>query len=505
MENTVIIGQSEQHQLTDAARDLGIFVSRANDAYVNTSYKLGLTSQNGSSYNAYLRTRYSQNEQLCRNDYNASWLARRCVNIVAEDMLRGGIEIKGIDVGEAEELQAMWLEYNMEQRLEELVINGRLFGGAVAVIVVDGLQWGMNLNVDRVSKDSFGGLIVFNRWRVSTLPTYNPLTNLPTSYQLQLLTGDADPTLEATKQIVKSENGGLMWVDSSWVLRYDGDYLPYLDFVNNLHWHASILDRMMETINNYMTSAASLSSMTRNATQRVIKIANLSQKLAQSATVGARGNLETLLDKMTVSAGVEGATVLDSESDISLLSPEFQGAVEANENLRLDLCANLGGAPYTKVFGNSASGMNATGEGDARNWYDSIETKRRALYSGVMKLLRVMYRSKFGKSPPPTFRFEFGALWQISDTEKADILQKKTQSVVSAYQAGIITDKIALEELRKFDETLGVFGSVTDEDIELASNQEPPEPMLPEETTAPSKAAGNVDEAKLGEDDGKEK
>jgi len=258
---------------------------------------------------------------------------------------------------------------------------------------------------------------------------------------------------------------------------------------------------IMETIDNYNVSSSSLVSMTRNATQKVFKIANLSQKLAQSSTVGSHGNLEKLLEKITVSAGVEGITVVDADSDISLLITQFEGAVSANENLRLDLCANIGGAPYTKVFGNSASGMNATGEGDTRNWYDSIEAKRRQLMPGVLKLLKVMYRSKFGKSPPPSFRFNFKPLWQSSDAEKADILAKKTQAVVSVYQAGIVNEKVALEELRKFDEGHGMFGSITDEDIELAANQEPPAP----EMQANEVSGDVVDDATMGESDGKEK
>ena len=86
--------------------------------------------------------------------------------------------------------------------------------------------------------------------------------------------------------------------------------------------------------------------------------------------------------------------------------------------------------PITVLFGRSPAGMNATGESDTRNWYDSIASDRR-LYTAPqvergVKLLTLSKDGPTGGKEPQDWRIVWNPLWQMSDTEKAGI--RKTQA-----------------------------------------------------------------------------
>jgi hypothetical protein len=53
----------------------------------------------------------------------------------------------------------------------------------------------------------------------------------------------------------------------------------------------------------------------------------------------------------------------------------------------------------------------------------------------------------------------------------ADLASKNTDSITKAFQAGLISQKVALKELRQQSEMTGMWSNVTDEDIEKADDE----------------------------------
>ncbi|MBQ7478993.1 MAG: DUF1073 domain-containing protein [Selenomonadaceae bacterium] len=127
--------------------------------------------------------------------------------------------------------------------------------------------------------------------------------------------------------------------------------------------------------------------------------------------------------------------------------------------------------PVTKLFGRSPAGMNATGESDMQNYYDVIEEKQenelRPVYD---KLLPIIMMSTFG-AVPDDFDYEFKPVRRAPETEMADLASKNTDSVTKAFQAGLISQKTALKELRQQSEFTGMWSNITDEDIEKADDE----------------------------------
>ena len=63
----------------------------------------------------------------------------------------------------------------------------------------------------------------------------------------------------------------------------------------------------------------------------------------------------------------------------------------------------------------------------------------------------------------------------MSEDQKATITTQTTTAVVGAYESQIIDRATALKELRQLSAITGAFSNVTDEDIQQAIDEPPPE------------------------------
>ncbi len=72
------------------------------------------------------------------------------------------------------------------------------------------------------------------------------------------------------------------------------------------------------------------------------------------------------------------------------------------------------------------------------------------------------------------FQFGFVPLWQLDEAGRADVADKITRTVAEAVREGIVDNRgTALEELKRASRVTGIWGSITDEDIEDAKAAPP--------------------------------
>jgi hypothetical protein len=66
--------------------------------------------------------------------------------------------------------------------------------------------------------------------------------------------------------------------------------------------------------------------------------------------------------------------------------------------------------------------------------------------------------------------YEFEPVNTPDDSEISELVQQKSGAITNLFQAGIISQKVALKELKQMSESTGMFSNITDEDIEQADN-----------------------------------
>lgn len=134
------------------------------------------------------------------------------------------------------------------------------------------------------------------------------------------------------------------------------------------------------------------------------------------------------------------------------------------------LVAGAADMPVTVLFKTSPGGLNATGDSDMRQWYDSIELYRDA---SVRPKLEYILRRIAGKD----IAFDFPPIWQPTAAESANVRAQNAQADRTYYDMGAI-DADEVRNARIADGTLG-----------LALEERTPEETAKREAEAAARAA----------------
>ena len=144
--------------------------AQAADGFQNLVLRIGegSTTMGGAQYR---QSGLSWDTQRLDALYRESWLVGVVVDAVAEDMTKGGIDLSGIDPEDSAKLQRQLTRRGVWTDLTSAIKWGRLYGGAVAVINIDGQDMASPLNLDTVTRGSFNRLQVFDRWSITPDPS----------------------------------------------------------------------------------------------------------------------------------------------------------------------------------------------------------------------------------------------------------------------------------------------------------------------------------------------
>ena len=431
------------------------------DGFQNFAARLGLGAGSQNDQSTYGFDFLSRDRVKLEAMYRSSWIVGQVVDVVAEDMTREGINIRGLDnPKDAELIQSKLDELEVWNEITNVIKWGRLYGGAIAVMLIDGQNVGTPLNIDSVGKDSFKGLMVLDRWLVQ--PT------------LQDLVSDYGPDFGMPKYYdVIADSLGLsnQRIHHSRVIRFDGVDLPYWQRVAENLWGQSVIERLLDRLIAFDSTTTGIAQLVYKAHLRTYKVKGLRSIIAAGGK--ALEGLVKQIEHIRLWQSNEGLTLMDSEDAFETHSYSFAGL----DAVLLQFGQQLSGAsqiPLVRLFGQSPSGMNATGESDLSNYYDNInQQQERRMRTGLGKLLKIISLSTLGKALPDSFTFDFASLWQIDDVQKADIATKVTDAVCKAEEQGLISTQAAMKELRQSSEITGIYSNITDADIEAADDEVP--------------------------------
>jgi phage-related protein (TIGR01555 family) len=434
------------------------------DSFNNFTARLGIQQQ---GYNQMSDSYYNLGPFISRNRleleamYRSSWLIGQVVDVVAEDMTREGLsmysEMKPDDIAK---MQVSISEFGIWQDICSTIKWGRLYGGAIAVILIDGAKYDQPMDIERIRKDQFKGLVVLDRWMIQ--PSMGELItdickDIGKPKYYEVLSGVS--TFPSTK------------IHYSRVIRFDGIELPYYQKLFENLWGLSVVERMLDRLIAFDSATTGAAQLLYKAYLRVIGIDGLREALA---TGGAEENAVIKQFQYIRSLqSNEGITVLDGKDTFQTHQYSFGGVSDMLQQFGQQISGAVG-IPLVRLFGQSPAGLSATGESDLRNYYDKInKDQENQIRPQMDKLLAVMAKSVLGYDLPEDFRFAFLSLWQLSETEKSQIAATDVNAVAAAFGGGLITKVTALKELKQQSEITGRFTNITEDDIKDAENEPP--------------------------------
>lgn len=450
------------------------------DSYQNFEARLGIGTDNQSGSASYGFNPITRSRQQLEYMYRGSWIVGQAVDCVAEDMTRAGIDITSdIAPDDIDTVQTGFERHGVWQALNDTIKWSRLYGGGLAVILIEGQKLNTPLRLESIGRRQFKGLYSLDRWCVQPaygkpVSEFGPEMGKPSEYRV---TVDA-PAL------------GGQSVHYSRIIRMDGIPLPYWQRQSEQGWGMSVIERLYDRLLAFDSTTQGAAQLVFKAHLRTMKVEKLREILASGGAVEAA--LIKQMEMIRRFQSIEGLTLIDGADDFQTHSYTFSGL----SDVLLQFAQQLSGAlqiPLVRLFGQSPAGLNATGESDIRTYYDLISQQQESkLRAGVEQLVNIIYRSDVGGDVPDDLSFTFNPLWQMSEMDKATIAANITAAVVAAEGSGLVSRPAALKELRQSADVTGVWSNVTDEEITEAENEPPP---LPEMPLAPLGAEGNEEGA----------
>lgn len=423
------------------------------DAFSNPLFRLGYGSQSPIEATEYPLTRMTDNYALLNSLYRDNWVVQNVVGLVVDDMMREWYALNAdISPEEQKALGEAERKLCLRARLNEGLRWGRLYGGAAGLIMINGQEGMLDrpLDIDTVYPGSFQGLYILDRWQ-----------GITPDYELIFEGGEPCPVYYS---ITDAKGTTITKVHHSRIVRFTGRDLPFLERVAEMYWGESEIEALYKEVAAHDNVSANMAALTFQANINTMEVQNLDQLFSLTSTEQQRRFWNTMQAQSVMRTNY-GLQLVNKGDQIKNTQYTFSGLQEVYESMCLNLCG-ASHYPMTKLFGRSPSGMNATGESDLKNYYDYVDSQRETkLRPALEQLLPVLLMSAIGRMPE-TFQVSFPPLWTPTAKETAEIAKVKAETIVTAYQAGLLNVDTAQQELRKLEEETGLFGSITDKEIE---------------------------------------
>lgn len=448
------------------------------DSYDNFMARVGMQQPNQHAASTYRANFTSRNRMQIEWAYRSSSIIGSAVDAIADDMTRKGLRITSeIEPKARGVLESLFDDLEIWDRLNDIIKWSRLYGGAVGFIMIEGQAPFTPLRLETIGKGKFKGILPLDRWMI------NP--------NLQLRIKDMGPHLGKPEfyDVVATASGIPAWkIHHSRLIRFDGVTLPYQQAQTENEWGMSIVERIWDRLTAFDSASMGAAQLVYKAHLRTMKIKKLRELIAMGGP--ALDALMKNMDMIRLFQSNEGLTLMDGEDEFDTHQYSFAGLDDIISKFAEQISGAVG-IPLVRLFGQSPKGF-STGDADLANYYDTISTQQeRRLRQPLRKLFDVMYRSELGSALPDDFTFEFNPLWQMSDVDRSTVATNTVNAIVAAVDAGLMTVKAGMTDLRENADVTGVGASITDEDIENAEDEAPPAYSERTDDPEPAEAGGD--------------
>ena len=423
------------------------------DSFQNALTRLGFGMPNLLEGTSYPMVRLTQDYTLLNSLYRNHWIIRKIVDVIPEDMCKNWIKLKTqVEPGQISAMEKVLRKTKTKSRILEGLKWGRLYGGAAGLILLDGESGYLAEPLDYrfILPGSYKGWLILDRWSGISPEAElvgditSPDFGLPKYYQITL------------------NDGRMLRVHHSRIIRFMGNALPLWESWAEQQWGASVVESIYEELKKRDNTSFNIANLVFLANLRIYKTSMTD--LLSLGDSKLQQDFYNMMQQINWMMNNSGMTIIGKEDEFDSKQYTFTGLNDVYESFMLDI-AGACEIPVTRLFGRSPAGFNATGESDLTNYYDSIEEKQEAYLAPILdKLLPVIALSAWGMVPDD-LEYEFNPLRKADPKENADLAKSMAESVVSVYNANLISQQIALKELRQQSEQTGMWSNITDEDI----------------------------------------
>jgi len=187
--------------------------------------------------------------------------------------------------------------------------------------------------------------------------------------------------------------------------------------------------------------------------QAIYKMQGLSSLLA---TEQGENQVLRRLQVIDMARGMLNSLVIDAEGeDYDFKTFQFNGITDV-VSASCNMLSAITSIPQTILFGQGVGGMSSTDDTSMENYYNYVERiQKRMLRSNLRYLLSIIFQAGLYTGEVdevPKINVEFNPLWSLTDSEQADLDQKKAATQLTkaqTVQAYVSMEAIDPSEVRK--------------------------------------------------------
>jgi phage-related protein (TIGR01555 family) len=405
------------------------------DGWQNVLTGLG-TSRDKSTYAEVIPTILSQ--QQCEDLWRGDDMADLIVTALPHDALRetptltiASIEDATQRAAAVDAIMAALADLGAKKAVQKALQYERAYGGsAIYVGAVDGsLDAEQPLQTQSIR--AIRHLTVFERRQLFAVEyQQNPMAadyGKPTLYQVQSFTGV----------------GTGQKVHASRLVIFPGRRVTDRNPTENEGWGDSVLSLVWDALRIFNQSWLGIGYTMLDFSVAIMKIKGLASILAANSPDAVANRAQAV----ELGRSIAKTILLDSEEEYERKTTTLSSVPDVLGQVMYRLAA-AARMPISKMFGQSASGLNATGEGDARNWYDAVAAYQEdAVRPAYEQLLKLLFASKTGPTKgiePSNWSLKFPPLWQPTEKERAETRKIVAETDQINFDLGVVTS----EELR---------------------------------------------------------
>jgi phage-related protein (TIGR01555 family) len=360
-------------------------------------------------------------EQL-ESAYRGDWIARKVVDIPALDAVRSwrDWQAEKDDITKLEEFER---KVNLKGKMKDVLQKARLYGGAALILGIDQGKPEDPVDLKKIKKDGLKFIHVVSRYELAPGQLITDIEsewyNEP-EYYTRNVVGDA----------------GQLKLHPSRVVRMFG--LEPADIKQSQGWGDPVLQVVADAIRAAGTVANGIAQLVDEAKIDVIKIPGLTENI-MDAKYEAR--IRKRFGLASDAKSIYKMLLLDGEEEWNRITQNFATLPDILQ-MYMVIASGAADIPVTRMMGEAPKGLHATGAADIRNYYDMVNTKQTMEIGPPLdRLDKVMIRSVLG-ADPESIHYTWVPLWQLDETQIADMALKKAQTHKIDVDNGLIEPEI---------------------------------------------------------------
>lgn len=453
------------------------------DGYVNMMNKYGTSKDTTEGYR--FRAEPVVPDELLTMYYEGNGLFAKIIDTPAEEAIKHGFTLESTKDQKIEDFYTEALdELDWEETAMTAIRWARLFGGSIAVMMINDGR-GIDEPLDWRNIRSIDDIRVYDR------------SVIQPDYQSMFSYDPRDPFRTRGSRLGMPEfyhvtsRTGTFTVHDSRCLVFQNGILPE-NTTNSIYqlWGIPEYVRINRAIRDAEVAHGSATKLLDRSVQAVYKMKDLAAELA---TEEGEDRVLRRLQTIDIARGLLNSITIDSEGeDYDFRQFQFSGVSDVIDSTCNFLSA-LTSIPQTILFGRSPAGMNATGDADLENWYNYLERiQKRMVKKNLRYLLSVIFQAgvRTGEvDEVPKIKVEFNPLWSLSDTEQADLDQKRAQTQFTRAQtAQLYIDKQVIDP----SEVRAKLADSEEFDVENMLDEYDDEDLFPDEPAEGDPVSGDV-------------